>query len=80
MQWGAIIFVVLVSTLTAASAACGDRGGPGYRGPDRQCVSWLNIGRICGCPPTTRCIGERVRLGAGKAAKLGCEMQKLRGH
>lgn len=23
-----------------AEAACGDRGGPGYRGPDGRCVGW----------------------------------------
>lgn len=59
-------------------AECGDRGGPGYRGPNGQCVSWVSIGKVCGCPPTTRCTAERTQLGAEKAAALGCEIQKLR--
>lgn len=41
-----------------AAAACGDRGGPGYRGPDGKCLSWAALGRVCGTPPTTRCAYE----------------------
>jgi hypothetical protein len=39
---------------------CGCRGGPGYRGPDGQCVGWKALNRICGTPPTTRCTAEQV--------------------
>jgi hypothetical protein len=27
-----------------AFAECGDRGGPGYRGPSGRCVGWADIG------------------------------------
>ena len=70
---------IVLGIATAVQADCGDRGGPGYRGPNGQCVSWVSIGKVCGCPPTTRCTAERTRLGAEKAAVLGCEIQKLRG-
>jgi predicted small lipoprotein YifL len=33
-----ILAALVVSTF--AEAACGDRGGPGYRGPDGKCLSW----------------------------------------
>jgi hypothetical protein len=31
-------FVTLVAATSFVEAACGDRGGPGYRGPDGKCV------------------------------------------
>ena len=34
--------------------------GPGYRGPDGECVGWKALDRICGKPPTTRCKAELV--------------------
>jgi len=34
-----------------AFAECGDRGGPGYRGPRGRCVGWADIGKTCGNPP-----------------------------
>lgn len=80
MRTGAIAIVVLLSAQASALALCGTRGGPGYRGPNGQCVSWVGIGRICGYPPTTRCTPEEPNPGADRAAKLGVEIQKLRGH
>ena len=53
---------------TAVQADCGDRGGPGYRGPNGQCVSWVSVGKVCGCPPTTmhgRADAARSRKGGG---------------
>src|SRR5262249_6449561 len=41
-------------------SGCGCRGGPGYRGPDGNCVGWKALDRICGRPPTTRCTPELV--------------------
>jgi hypothetical protein len=34
-----------------AIAACGDKGGPGYRAPSGRCVGWADIGKTCGNPP-----------------------------
>jgi hypothetical protein len=66
-----LIFAMLVAP-TVAYAACGSAGGPGFRGPDGKCVSWVNIGKVCGCPPTTRCTAEYAMPGAYKAAKFTC--------
>jgi hypothetical protein len=61
-----------------ASAECGERGGPGYRGPNGQCVGWANIGKICGSPPTTHCTPERANPNALPASEHGQEIEKLR--
>ncbi len=37
---------------------CGCKGGPGYRGQDKQCVGWDTIGK-CGSPPSKNCKAER---------------------
>lgn len=37
---------------------CGCKGGPGYRGPNGQCVGYAQLARVCGTPPTTRCTFE----------------------
>ena len=63
-----ILPALMVSTF--AEAACGDRGGPGYRGPDGKSLSWQDLGRKCGSPPTTNCTPERptvVRRGVSKS-------------
>lgn len=39
---------------------CGCKGGPGYRGPDGQCLSWKRLNSVCGIPPTTHCKPEQV--------------------
>ena len=44
-----ILPALMVSTF--AEAACGDRGGPGYRGPDGKCLSWQDLGRKLDHPP-----------------------------
>jgi hypothetical protein len=36
---------------------CGCKGGPGYRGPSRNCVGWDAIGK-CGNPPSAGCTAE----------------------
>jgi hypothetical protein len=40
-------FVAVLVALQSwpANAACGDRGRPGYRGPDNHCVSWLSLAK-----------------------------------
>jgi hypothetical protein len=50
---------------------CGCKGGPGYRGPNGKCVSWMSIGKVCGSPPTQRCTAELVNDGANDAADHG---------
>lgn len=65
----AILAAILIPT--TALPACGDRGGPGYRGPSGRCVGWADIGRTCGSPPTTRCTAENISEGADSAADHG---------
>jgi hypothetical protein len=67
----ATALTALVLLSNPASAGCGDRGGPGYRGPTGRCVGWADIGKTCGNPPTTRCQAESVAAGADKAAEHG---------
>jgi hypothetical protein len=50
-----------------ANAACGERGGPAFRGPNKKCVGWADLDRVCGNPPTTRCTYEGG--GAGDTGK-----------
>lgn len=76
-------FVAVLVALQSwpANAACGDRGRPGYRGPDHHCVSWLSLAKgACGCPPTAACTPEHLRAGAEKVAKLRCLIRKLSAH
>jgi hypothetical protein len=75
-------FVTLLATTPFAVAACGDRGGPGYRGPDGKCVSWEALGRVCGSPPSMRCTGEKIAPDADDAAGKGqgIQEQKKRQH
>ena len=73
------ILAVLIALPAAAHAACGDRGGPGYRGPDGKCVGWVSIARVCGCVLPGSCTPEEPAPGAQKAATLGCKIRKL-GH
>jgi micrococcal nuclease len=54
----AMILLLGLHDSPAAAAGCGSRGGPGYRGPDGRCVTWADIGRTCGEPPTLRCTAE----------------------
>jgi hypothetical protein len=70
-----IAFVALVAATSVAEATCGERGGPGYRGPDGKCVSWEALGRVCGSPPTTRCAPEQTAPAAPEAAHKGEEIQ-----
>ena len=60
-----------------ACSGCGCRGGPGYRAPNGRCVGWADIGRICGSPPSTRCIPEGPNAGAEEAAEQGARRQRL---
>lgn len=61
-----------------ALAACGDRGGPGYRGLNGKCVGWAELARVCGNPPTSKCAAETVATGSQEAAAHGAEIETLR--
>lgn len=67
-------WLVLASMVAAAPATadCGDRGGPGYRGPSGKCVGWAEFGRVCGTPPEKRCVAENVQTG-GRGSKTADE-------
>lgn len=47
---------------------CGCKGGPGYRGPNHRCLSFRDLARVCGTPPTTHCSFEGNRAGRGTLA------------
>jgi hypothetical protein len=54
-----IVFAVAVLLLpSVAFAACGEKGGSGYRAANGRCVGFDNLNRICGDPPTLRCKRE----------------------
>ena len=74
----AVILAAITLTGVPALAACGDRSGPGYRGPNGKCVGWAELGRICGSPPTTRCNAENVADGTETASGHGKKVEDLR--
>jgi len=55
-----------------ACHGCGCKGGPGYRGPNGQCVGFKTLTHICGTPPTERCTFENA---PGTGANAECAMQ-----
>lgn len=74
------MMMAIASALVNAEsfAACGDRGGPGYRGPNGKCVGWAELARVCGSPPTSKCAAETVATGSKEAAVHGAEIETLR--
>ena len=46
---------------------CGKLGGPGYRSPNRKCVGYEDLIKVCGEKPhtTTGCVCEGVKLAPG---------------
>jgi hypothetical protein len=72
------IIALLAAPITPALAACGDRGGPGYRSPSGKCVSWAEIGRVCGAPPTSKCKAENTVASSQEAADHGAKIQGLK--
>jgi hypothetical protein len=68
--------LALVAATSFAEATCGDSGGPGYRGPNGKCVGWEVLGRVCGCPPSTRCAPEQTAPAATEAACKGRDIQE----
>ncbi|MCX5497865.1 hypothetical protein OSH11_24415 [Kaistia dalseonensis] len=51
---------------------CGCKGGPGYRGPDGNCVGYKALARVCGTPPETRCVFENA---PGTGANRECALE-----
>ena len=39
-------------------SGCGCKGGPGYRGPNGQCVNWAQLIKVCGPAPHDGCTRE----------------------
>jgi hypothetical protein len=70
--------VTLLCLAGPATAECGERGGPGYRGPNGKCVGWAEMGRVCCSPPETRCKPEAVAPNAAEAAGHGAKIEDLR--
>lgn len=70
MRWLLALLIISLAS-TSVLAECGDKGGPGYRGPIGKCVGWAELGRTCGNPPTTRCQPEKVATGSTEAANHG---------
>ncbi|MEP9356788.1 hypothetical protein ABLE93_24970 [Xanthobacter sp. KR7-65] len=79
-----LVAAIAVLLLGAAAAAkescperppcrgCGCKGGPGYRGPDGRCVGFADLARVCGSPPTARCVFENAPgTGANRACATG---------
>jgi hypothetical protein len=75
---GTLGLIAIMALPDEAAATCGERGGPGYRGPNGQCVGWANIGKVCGNPPTTHCTAEMAKPNAGPAAEHGAAIESLR--
>jgi hypothetical protein len=65
----ALAIGLLLVSMSGADAACGERGGPGFRAPNGKCVAWDQIGRVCGHPPETRCKREGEADGARAVAE-----------
>jgi len=75
---GIVGIVALAAITCEAFAACGERGGPGYRGPDGKCVGWAELGRKCGAPPSLRCTPELAHPKAPDGAERGRGLEKLK--
>jgi hypothetical protein len=78
MRIAVISFLMLLAVQTIAHATCGTQGGPGYRGPDGKCKGWAELGRVCGCPPSTGCAAEQAHPDAEKAACMGKDIDKMK--
>lgn len=73
-----LIPLATYALISPAFAACGEKGGPGYRGPNGKCVGWAQLGQVCGSPPTTKCAAELTANGAVEAATAGTRIEQLR--
>jgi hypothetical protein len=71
MRWWVCMLLVVLGTSAAMATdcptrprchGCGCAGGPGYRAPppDGHCVGFKELDKVCGNPPTTRCVFENA--------------------
>lgn len=67
----ALLFVTNQLTAEEVCSGCGCKGGPGYRGPNAQCVGWARLNKVCGNPPTKKCRAEGPALIALGMTTLG---------
>jgi len=68
-----VLATALALVPAIANAECGDRGGPGYRGPDGRCQSWRDVGRNCG---SGACTPEQVNPNAPAAIQRGLDIKR----
>jgi hypothetical protein len=78
MRAAILSLLILLGVQTTSHATCGTKGGPGYRGPNGNCTSWAELGRVCGCPPSTGCAAEQVAPEAEKAACMGKDIDTMK--
>jgi hypothetical protein len=71
-----VILVAWLVSTSLAQAVCGEKDGPGYRKPNGQCASWMELARACGSPPEQRCTPEKVNPKAGESADHGLKALK----
>lgn len=64
-------------TCEIACEGCGCKGGPGYRGPTGQCVSWKSLARTCGPPPYALCDRECAPVVVGCPNRADDARKKL---
>lgn len=74
---GVVTIAVVSLSGGTAFAACGDKGGPGYRAANGKCVGWDALARSCGDPPTLRCTPERAQPEAIEAAQQGSRIKQF---
>ncbi len=67
---------------------CGCCGGPGYRGPDHQCVGFLELDRVCGAAPHLLCkfedapgtgLNQQCAIDGTCDVSHGCPLRKTSG-
>jgi hypothetical protein len=78
MRAATVSFLTLLVVQGTAYATCGTQGGPGYRGSNGKCVGWAELGRMCGCPPSTGCTAEQADRDAQKAACMGKDIDTMK--
>jgi predicted small lipoprotein YifL len=78
MRTAILSLLILVGVQTASYATCGTKGGPGYREPNGKCAGWAELGKVCGCPPSTGCTAEQASPEAEKAACMGKDIDKMK--
>jgi hypothetical protein len=66
----AVVFLLVGSG--TVDAACGTRGGPGYRHAGK-CVGWDQLVSSCKCKTTTTCVREDADPEADRQLEQACQ-------